>query len=382
MRLFVSAGEPSGDLHGANLIRAIQHQQPGIEYHGFGGERMAAAGCRLVYPLCDMAVVGFVRVLGSVPRFASILRRADRCFTEQGPDAVVLIDFPGFHWWLARRAKAHGIPVIYFVPPQLWAWASWRVGKMRRSVDHVLCNLPFEEAWYRRRNVSARYVGHPYFDELREQRLDAAFVAEQESRPAPAVALLPGSRGQELDHNLPSLVRAASLVHARRPDVRFLFACLKPEHRRRAEDLLRGSDLPIEAHAGKTPEIIHVAHSCIAVSGSVGLELLYRGKPSVVVYRQNPVGIAAARALMRCPYISLVNLLAGKELYPEFLTSRCEAERMASHILHWLENPAAHEAVRDELIALRERVAEPGACERAAAFTLEVMRGKNRQQAA
>jgi lipid-A-disaccharide synthase len=379
MRLFISAGEPSGDLHGANLLRAMRQQQPGIDYHGFGGERMAAAGCRLLYPLCDLAVVGFVRVLGSVPRFAGLLRLADRFFAEQRPDAVVLIDFPGFHWWLARLAKAHGIPVVYFVPPQLWAWASWRVGKMRRRVDHVLCNLPFEEAWYRQRNVPAQYVGHPYFDELREQHLDAAFVAEQESRPGPIVALLPGSRRQELDYNLPSLVRAASLMHARRPDVRFLFACLKPEHRRRAEELVRGGNLPIEAHAGKTPEIIHVAHSCIAVSGSVGLELLYRGKPSVVVYRQNPVGIAAARLLMRCPYISLVNLLAGKELFPEFLTSRCEAEGMAKHVLHWLDEPSAHKAVREELAALRERVAEPGACDRAAAFTLEVMRKESRE---
>src|SRR5262249_39480066 len=163
------------------------------------------------------------------------------------------------------------------------------------------------------------------------------------------------------------------LIHTRRPDARFLFACLKPEHRRRAEDLVRGSDLPIEAYAGKTPEIIHVAHSCIAVSGSVGLELLYRRKPSVVVYRHNPVGLAAPRVLIRCTYLSLVNLLAGKELYPEFLTSRCEAEGMAKHILHWLEEPTSHEALRQELAALRERVAEPGACGRAAAFALEVM---------
>jgi lipid-A-disaccharide synthase len=378
MRLFVSAGEPSGDLHGANLIRAMQQQQPGIAYHGFGGERMAAAGCQLLYPLCDHAVVGFVRVLGSVPHFARLLGEADRFFAKQRPDAVVLIDYPGFHWWLARRAKAHGIPVIYFVPPQLWAWASWRVRKLRRYIDHVLCNLPFEEAWYRQRRVPARYVGHPYFDELREQHLDAAFVAEQESRPGPIIALLPGSRGQELDYNLPSLVRAASLIQARRPEARFLFACLKPEHRQRAEALVQGSQLPIEAHAGKTAEIIHLAHSCIAVSGSVGLELLYRGKPSVVVYRQNPVGVALARMVMRCPYISLVNLLAGKELFPEFLTSHCKAEGLARHIVHWLEEPAAHEAVRRELVALRERVAEPGACERAAAFTLEVMQGTGR----
>jgi lipid-A-disaccharide synthase len=375
MRLFVSAGEPSGDLHAANLIRAVRARQAGVEFHGFGGERTAAAGGTLLYPLCELAVVGFVRVLGSLPRFAALLRIADCFLAEHRPDAVVLIDYPGFHWWLARRAKAHGIPVVYFVPPQLWAWAGWRVAKMRRLVDHVLCNLPFEEAWYRERRVPAHYVGHPYFDELREQRLDEVFVAQQRSKPGPVVALLPGSRGQELEYNLPSLTRAAALVHARRPDARFLFACLKPAHQRRAETMAHGTGLPIEAHHGKTAEIIHLAHSCIAVSGSVGLELLYRGKPSVVVYRQNPVGVAAARVVMRCRYISLVNLLAGKELFPEFLTSRCEAEGMAAHVLHWLEHPAAHEALREELAALCKRVAEPGACDRAAAFVLEVMKG-------
>jgi lipid-A-disaccharide synthase len=376
MRLFVSAGEPSGDLHAANLIRAVRDRQPGVEFHGFGGDLTAAAGGRLLFPLCDLAVVGFVRVLGSLPRFARVLRLADRFFAEHRPDAVVLIDFPGFHWWLARRARAHGIPVVYFVPPQLWAWAGWRVAKMRRLVDHVLCNLPFEQAWYRERGVPAHYVGHPYFDELRAQRLDEAFLARQQSRPGPVIALLPGSRRQELDYNLPSLTRAAAFVHARRPDARFLFACLKPAHQRRAEELIRSTNLPIEAHHGKTPEIIHLAHSCLAVSGSVGLELLYRGKPSVVIYRQNPVAVAAARAVMRCRYISLVNLLADKELFPEFLTSRCEAEGMAAHVLRWLEHPAAHAALRAELVALCERVAEPGACDRAAAFVLDVMKAE------
>jgi lipid-A-disaccharide synthase len=382
MRLFVSAGEPSGDLHGANLIRGLQALHPGIDYHGFGGDRMTDAGCQLVFPLCDMAVVGFVRVLSSIHRFASVLNLADRFFREHRPDAVVLIDFPGFHWWLARRAKAHGIPVIYFVPPQLWAWASWRVNKMRRLVDHVLCALPFEEAWYRQRNVTATYIGHPYFDELRSQRLNSLFVAQQQARPGTIVALLPGSRNQELDHNLSSLIRSAELIHQRRPDVRFLFACLKSDHQRRVAEMLHESRLPIEAHAGRTAEIIHLAHSCIAVSGSVSLELLYRGKPSVVVYQQNAIGIAVARWIMQCRYISLVNLLADRELFPEFLTAKCEAEGMAKHILYWLNDRTAYEAVRGDLVALRDRVAEPGACDRAAAYVLNVLQSGERRRAA
>jgi lipid-A-disaccharide synthase len=380
MRLFVSAGEPSGDLHGSNLIRSLREMQPGIDYCGFGGERMAAAGCHLVYPLVNHAVVGIVRVLKSVPDFAAILRRADRFFRQERPDALVMIDFPGFHWWLAKRARQHGIPVIYFVPPQLWAWASWRVKKMRERVDKALCTLPFEEKWFRERGVAAEYIGHPYFDELRAQHLDAAFLAEERFRPGPVIALLPGSRNSELSNNLDSLLRAAAIIHARRPNTRFLVACLRDQHRQRVEEKIRGRNLPIEVHAGRTPEIIHLAHSCIAVSGSVGLELLYHGKPSVVTYREHWSGLLIARMLMQCRYISLVNLLAEKELFPEYLSARCEAENMAAHVLGWLNDDATYQKRCDELAALRETIAKPGACERAARCVLEWLSARNERQ--
>ena len=366
MRIFISAGEPSGDLHGANLVRSLRRLDRGIECVGFGGERLEAAGCRLLYPLCRLAVMWFLRVLAHAPTFLELLSRADRFFRHQRPDAVVLIDYPGFHWWLARRAHAHGIPVLYFVPPQLWGWGGWRVSKMRRWVDDVLCALPFEELWYRERGVPARYVGHPYFDELPRQRLDAAFVLDQRRRPGPVIGLLPGSRTQEVEHNLPMLLRAAGHVHAGRPDVRFLVACFKESHRNAVNAGLRRLGLPVETCVGRTPEIIELAHSCVAVSGSVGLELLYRARPTVVVYRIGRIDLKVCRWFKTSPYISLVNLLVGKELFPEFLTDRCEAQAIAGHILGWLRDAAAYQAVRADLTALRDRVAHPGACDRAA----------------
>jgi lipid-A-disaccharide synthase len=378
MRLFISAGEPSGDLHGANLIHALRQRQPNLEIHGFGGERMAAAGCRLAFPLCEMALVGLFRVLVNVPKFWRILGMAERVFQEQRPDALVLIDFPGFHWWLARRARAHGIPVLYFVPPQIWGWLTYRVHKMRRLTDRVLCTLPFEEEWYRQRNVAAEYIGHPYFDELRGQRLDNAFIAAQRERPETIIALLPGSRNQELHYNLSSLLGAAVLIHARRPDTRFLVACFRGRHRRQIEERLFGVDLPIEAHTGRTPEIIHLAHSCLAVSGSVSLELLYRGKPSAILYRHHGISIALAHLLKRVPYITLVNLLANKELFPEYFGTACPAEALADHVLHWLSDRTAYEALCGELAVLRERVAMPGACERAAEAVLAMIRQDER----
>jgi lipid-A-disaccharide synthase len=373
MRIFFSAGEPSGDLHGANLIRTLRQARSDIECVGYGGKQMEAAGCRLLYPLCNLAVVGVHRVLTRAPTFVRLLGDAGRFFDRQRPDAVVLIDYPGFNWWMARRAHGRGIPVFYFVPPQLWAWAGWRVSKMRRYVDHVLCNLPFEEAWYRKRGVDAHYIGHPYFDELAAQKLDASFVAGQQARPGTIIGLLPGSRDQEVEKNLAMLVGAARRIHAARPETRFLVACLRPEQRDYVESRLRGTTVPIETHVGRTAEIIHLAHSCIAVSGSVGLELLHREKPAVVIYGVNQVEMLLSRMLKKVRYISLVNLLADKELYPEYLTEGDESEAIAGHVLHWLSNPAAYQEICAELGILRQSVAVPGACRRAAEYLLNAL---------
>jgi lipid-A-disaccharide synthase len=373
MRIFLSAGEPSGDLHGSNLARALRRARPDVECVGFGGERMEAAGCRLIYPLCRLAVVGFAQVFANAAAFVRLLRQADAFFRDQKPDAVVLIDYPGFHWWLARRAKARGIPVFYFVPPQLWAWAEWRVEKMRRFVDHVLCSLRFEQPWYQARGIAAHYFGHPYFDELSQQQLDAAFVEEQQRRPGTIIGLLPGSRNQELEQNLTTLLGAARYVHAARPDTRFLVACYREGHKSQVEEQFHDLGLPIEAHAGRTAEIIHLAKMTAAVSGSVGLELLYRGKPSVVVWRAHPVPLWLSQFLRKCRYISLVNLLADRELFPEFLTHRDEAEAVAERLLRWLNDEAAYQKVCAGLATLKHEVAEPGACAQAAEYILNAL---------
>jgi lipid-A-disaccharide synthase len=368
MRIFISAGEPSGDLHGANFIRALRRLQPEVELAGFGGDKMAAAGCRLLYPLCRLAVMGLVRVFANLPSFLGVLSQADRWFRHHRPDAVVLIDYPGLHWWLARRAHYHGIPVFYFVPPQIWAWARWRVSKMRRWVDHVLCTLPFEQTWYQAHGVKATYVGHPYFDELQLQRLDPGFVNEQQRQGGPIIALLPGSRAQEVLSNLPTMLRTAIRVHRRLPQARFLVACYKQEHHELVTAAFRRRDLPVEAHVGRTPEIIHLAEVCVAVSGSVSLELLYRLKPTVVIYKVSSFNLRLGQRLLASKYISLVNLLAERALFPEHLTDRCESRAIADRLLHWLTDAAASRELCEELRHLREKVGQPGACERAAGY--------------
>jgi lipid-A-disaccharide synthase len=382
MRIFFSVGEPSGDIHGANLIRALQRLGGNVDCVGFGGDLMAAAGCQHLFPLCNHAVMGVSRVLAALPQFMGLLSQADRYFRHHRPDAVVLIDYPGFNWWIARRAHFHRIPVFYFVPPQIWAWASWRVSRMRRFVDHVLCSLPFEETWYRERGVAAEYIGHPFFDELPTQRLDANFLDSQRRQAGTIVGILPGSRTQEVQMTFPSQLRAAEAIHRAHPETRFLVASFKESQQKMADELCRAYPaLPMQTFVGKTPEIIEASKMCLAVSGSVSLELLYQAKPSVIVYRVTRFQEALVRSLASFKYITLVNLLADRLLYPEFYGSQCPGADAARAILHWLDDePAFAETCRD-LLALRDQTARPGACVRAAERILSVVAGRQQRAA-
>lgn len=276
---------------------------------------------------------------------------------------------------MARNARKEGIPVFYFIPPQMWAWGGWRIRKMRKLVDHVLCPLPFEHEWYQARHVSSDFVGHPFFDQLRQHRHDEKFLQEQQAKPGKLIALLPGSRGQELDRNTETLIKAAQHIHRQHGDSRFLFACLKPEHARFVQEkltkLASGEDaIPVEICIGKTSEIIELAHSCLSVSGSVSLELLFRQLPTVILYGATRLQVTLAKLLKTTEYITLVNLLAKREIYPEYWGTKIDPIVLGNHVLHWLENPSEHEKLRADLKVIRDRVAIPGACHKVAEIVL------------
>lgn len=387
--IFFSAGEPSGDLHGANLIRQLRRRCPEIQTVGYGGPKMAEAGCRLHADLTALAVMWFARVLINIHKFLDLASRADRYFRHHRPDAVVLIDYPGFNWWIARRAKAHGIPVYYYTPPQIWAWARWRVKKMRRLVDHALCSLPFEEDWLRRRGCRATFVGHPFFDEVRRHHYDERFIEEHEGRAGPLVAILPGSRTQEVAHNLRWFLKAAAIVRAKVPKARFALACFKPHQAEMARREVEQSGLPVEIHVGKTPELMRLADCAMSVSGSVSLELLYHATPTVILYWISRPAYFVQGFFRKVKYITLVNLLAtdgleskditpfdpsqpdaDRVLFPEYLTYMDKSAQIAAHVVEWLTDPAARAKRVEALAALKAEIAHGGASSRAAEFIL------------
>ncbi len=376
MEIFFSAGEPSGDQHAAHLIRELRSRDPGIRCTGFGGEAMQAAGADLSFRLTDLAVMGFFRILPMLGKFYRLMKQAERYFREHRPDAVVVVDFPGFNWWIARKAKEAGIPVFYYLPPQIWAWASWRVERMRKHVDKVLACLPFEPAWYAARGINVEYVGHPFFDEVADKQLDDGFCRHQRASGGPIVAILPGSRSHEVTQNFPDMLRLMAGWHARHPDARFLVANYKDSQRRVCEELDRrtGTTLPIEFHLGKTSEILDVADCCLMVSGSVSLEVLARNVPAVVTYRCSRITSWLARLLVHVKYMSLPNLIAEREILPEFYHVGRSAEklhRIDEIVSDWLDHPAALAAKRLELADLQREVGLRGATEKAATAILE-----------
>jgi lipid-A-disaccharide synthase len=388
MQIFFSVGEPSGDLHGANLIRDLQARCPQIECVGFGGPRMQAAGLEQHFDLTSLAVMWIGRVLLNLRTFFRLVDQAREYFDQHRPDAVVLIDYPGFNWHIARAAKERGIPVFYYGVPQLWAWAPWRVKKMRATVDHALCKLPFEETWLRERGVNATFVGHPYFDEMQRQELDAEFVQAQRSQRL--VTLLPGSRTQEVKSNLPAFLKTARLIRLRVPDVRFAVAAFSGKQAALAEKMVQQGELDIPIHVGRTPELIHLADCCLACSGSVSLELLWHEKPTVIHYKASPLLYAIGRRLMTVRYVTLVNILAADDAfggpkrpynrheagakkipYPEYPTWRDKSPEMAEHVIEWLTDERARRAKIAQLRELKARYAQPGASQRAAEYVLK-----------
>jgi lipid-A-disaccharide synthase len=402
MKIFFSVGEPSGDLHGANLVRALREKYPDVECVGYGGPRMAAEGFELQFDLTQLAVMLLSRVLWNIRTFLSLIRQANRYFSQEPVDAVILIDYPGMNWWIARQARKHDIPVFYYGVPQIWAWAGWRIRKMRRLVNYALCKLPFEAPWYEERGCAATYVGHPYFDQLAEQVLDTAFMESLAVDGKRLVTILPGSRKQEIANQLPGLLKAAELVTRQVSEVRFVVASLNEEQAELARTVAGDTGLDLQIVAGRTQELIQQAYCCLACSGSVSLELMYYQVPSVILYRVGRVIYTVGRYLANVNYITLVNLMAAEKPFqdssdakqgpgvyadqnipfPEYLTRHDCSRQLADHVIGWLEDESSHASKRLQLGELKEKFAHPGATERAAEFILARLEDRQRDRQA
>lgn len=384
MRIFFSAGEPSGDQHAARLIRELQSRRPGLVAEGFGGPDMQKAGCKLHFELTELAVMGFLRVIPLVAKFRQLVRNAEAHFRSNPPDVVVLVNFPGFNWWIARAAKKCGIPVHFYLPPQLWGWAPWRIRRVRRWIDHVICTLPFEFDWYKSRGVQATWVGHPFFDQVAEKQLDA----ETMRRLSPdritrcTVAVLPGSRNHEIEKNWPVMLEIIKRVSRIVPTVRWIVGNYRPEQLTRCRDMQIAANVsaPLEYFINSTSEVIESGDCCFMVSGSISLELLARQTPGIVIYRVPTIGRFMSRFLMNCRFITLPNLIADQEVMPEFVSNgdpQADILRITELLTEWVSNPEVIQTQKDKLARLAGHATTIGASARTAELLLKLIPADN-----
>ena len=372
MHLFFSVGEPSGDQHTAHLIEEIRARKPDTRFSAFGGLEMQAAGCHLEVRLTDYAVMGILNVLPLIFKFIQLIRQVGEYLEQERPDAVVLVDFPGFNWWVARKARALGIPVFYYLPPQLWAWAPWRIRRVRKNVDYILSGLKFEKQWYESRGVKVDYIGHPFFDEVVSKQLDQTTLTSLQDSAPQVVGILPGSRTNEVTRNFPVMLQVVRQLSQQFPEAIFPVACYREAHLELCQNFIReqqAEDLPLQLHLKKTPEVIEAADCCLMVSGSVSLEMLARKTPAVVLYRSHWGMYFLAQLLITCKYMSLPNLIAGREIMPEFPSvgnPQKDISKIISILSEWLSSPLALERARSQLTSLYNETVIPGASAQAA----------------
>jgi lipid-A-disaccharide synthase len=362
--LWISAGEASGDIHAASLIGALGKREPHLRTLGMGGPAMSAAGCDVRFPMRLISLVGLTEVLGGLPRILRLLGEVKRTLMAERPSALVLIDCPDFHFRVARMANKLGIPVYYYISPQVWAWRSGRVEFLRRFTRRVLCILPFEREFYARRGMDVDYVGHPLMDQMPLAELDA-MVPEPN-----LLGLLPGSRRKEIRSLLPEFARAAQTLRQTVPGLRVALARAPGVD----EEFLAGflpPDLPVEiCQPEERYRLMRRSRALLAASGTVTLEAALIGTPTVVAYRLSALSYAIGKAVVQVKWASLANLIMGREVLPELLQHRANAAEFVERLRPWLMGDAANAAARAELHGLRERLGGPGAAERAAGIIL------------
>jgi lipid-A-disaccharide synthase len=364
MKLAIVAGEASGDLHASEVVRELKRLDPALETFGIGGDLLAAEGMRILHHAREMGIVGLFNVLRHYPMFRRIFDDTIRAIAAEKPDAVMLVDYPGFNLRLARRCRELGLRVIYYISPQVWAWRRGRVKQIARYVDRMIVILPFEEGFYREHGVPVTHAGHPLIDELAG--------IERDPRPPGdplRIALLPGSRRGEVSSLLPAMLDAVSLL----PGADAYVIQAPTIHAAELLEIMtqHGTFIRIVPHDGG--RAIAAADVALSSSGTATLECAVIGTPVVVMYRLTAITHWLARRLVKLPFFGLINIIAGTEVVPELIQREVNGARIAAEVRRMAE-PATHARLRAALAAVREKLGGPGASRRAAEAIMAAVR--------
>lgn len=367
MKYYLIAGEASGDLHGANLMKGLKIQDTEAQFRFLGGDLMHAHGGELVLHYSQMAFMGFVEVLLNIRSILRNLKNTQQDILNYRPDALILIDFPGFNLKIAEFAKKHGIRVYYYISPKVWAWNQKRVLKIKRVVDKMFCILPFEVDFYKSWGMEVEYVGNPLLDAIAAHEDDPAFIEKYGLTGKPLIALLPGSRKQEIHKILPEMVSIAD----RFPDYQFVIAGA-PGFSEEFYQKNGKSSIPVVFNA--TYDLLQNAVAAVVASGTATLETALFHVPQVVVYKANALSVAIARLLVKIRFISLVNLIMDKGVVKELIQEDCNPDAIEAELNLILHDSSHHEKMKADYRELALRMGDPGASARTAELIVNDLR--------
>jgi lipid-A-disaccharide synthase len=377
VKVLLSCGEASGDLYAGAFVSALRARLPHVVAMGLGGPRFQAAGGRLVADFRRVSVTGLVEVIRVMPAAWRLLRQLGQLAARERPDVFVAIDFPDFNFRLLPVMKRLGIPIVYYVSPQVWAWRPGRLKVIRRYVDRMLVIFPFEHPIYEQAGVPVEFVGHPMVELAVAGEPRAALFARAGLDPSrPVVALLPGSRPSELRHLLPGLVAAAGVIAGRRPDCQFVVARAPSlDDRLFAPVVERGGAGPAIAMVeGATDAVLAASDVAVTASGTATVQAALHGTPMVIVYKLAPLSYAIGRRLVRLETFGMVNLIAGRRVVPELIQDACTPEAVAGEVLSLLTDRSRQAAMRRDLADVKARLGGAGASRRAAEATINACR--------
>jgi lipid-A-disaccharide synthase len=371
-KITLIAGEASGDLHGAHLVKSIQMQLPEAKFYGIGGVRMQEAGVDLFHDISQLGVTGAWEVLAKIHTIRKVFFQVIQALKTNRPDLLILIDYPDFNLRLARVARKLQIPIVYYISPQVWAWRRKRIYLIARLVSKMIVIFPFERELYEKAGVDVTWVGHPLVDHVKPGLTKTEFCNLYGlDLSAPIVGLLPGSRENEINRLYPVMRQATDLIAKENPQVQFILP-LAPTVDERLLSRFDGQT-PIKIIKNRGYEAMNASDLLIVASGTVTVEAALLKVPMIITYKVSPLTYAIGKRLIRVPYIGMVNLVAEKQIAPELIQENATPERIAEEAIQLLNNPAKRASIREELSKVREKLGEPGASHRAARVVIEVM---------
>jgi lipid-A-disaccharide synthase len=373
-RVLIVAGEASGDLHGANLVKAVHRLAPEVRFCGIGGERLKEVDTELLFHNSQLAVVGIVEVLTKLRSILRALGRVKQFLAEERPDLAILIDFPDFNLHVATHLKRRGVPILYYISPQIWAWRGWRIRKIKRLVDRMAVILPFESALYRKEGIEVAFVGHPLLDIVKPRSRPEDYLStlgvDKRNR---IIGLFPGSRDHEVCRLLPSMLEAARVMVGRLPNLHFLVSVAPGIDRQEVWHQVQDHNLPASIVDQNPYDAMAVSELLVVASGTATLEAAILNTPMVILYKVSPLTYWIGRTMARVQHIGLVNLVGGRTVAPELIQGSVSPRRIAQEALAILIDRERFSSMKSALLDVKGKLGTPGASERTARLALDMM---------